>query len=125
MALDLADRHAAGVHRDDLLVEPRKPPLIAGDQLRIKRAFAVAGNPEIELRGLGQHRLLRIAVAAVTLARRRLAVEMIIDLGVENALRQGLLQLVEQAVLGKNRLRVTPRQQIVQGILLDRHMRPP
>jgi hypothetical protein len=46
MALNLAHRHAAGVHRHDLLVEAGKPPLIARDQLRIKRSLAAtAVNP--------------------------------------------------------------------------------
>jgi hypothetical protein len=42
VAADLAHRHAARVHRDDLLVEVRKAPLILGDQLRIESAGPVA-----------------------------------------------------------------------------------
>ena len=95
MALDLANGHAARVHRDDLLVEAGKPALIARNQLRIERPLPVARNAQIELRGLGQHRLLRIAVAAVALPRRRLAVQMVVDLRVQNAFRQSFLQLVE------------------------------
>ena len=49
-----------------------KPALIAGNQLRIERPLPVARNAEIELRGLGQHPLLRITVAGVALPRRRL-----------------------------------------------------
>ena len=37
MAVDLANRHAAGIHRDDLVVEIREPALVLGDQLRGER----------------------------------------------------------------------------------------
>ena len=91
MALDLPNRHAAGVHRHDLLVEARKAALIAGNQLRIKRAFAIARNAQIELGAPGQHRLLRIAIAMVGFARRGLAVEMLVELRIQNTLGQRLL----------------------------------
>src|SRR5271156_2925371 len=96
MALDFANGHTARIHRHDLLVEPRKPALIARNQLRIERPLPVTGNAQIELRGLGQNRLLRITVAAVALARRGLAVQMVVDLRVQNALRQSFLQLVRK-----------------------------
>jgi hypothetical protein len=82
MALDLAHRHAARVHRDDFVVEARKPSLIALDQLRIERAFAVARNAHVDLRSFRQNRLLRIAVAPVLGALRGFVVEMIVKLGV-------------------------------------------
>ena len=62
MALDLANGHAARIHRHDLLVEARKPALMARDQLWIEHTLPVTRNAQIELRGLGQHRLLRIAL---------------------------------------------------------------
>src|SRR3954470_8136686 len=77
MTLDLPGRHASRVHGDDLLVEARKPPLIPGDQLRVERAFPIARNTQVQLGILGQHRLLRIAIAVIGLARRRLAIEMV------------------------------------------------
>ena len=43
MALDLAHRHAARVHRHDLVVETGKPSLIALDQLRIERTSRSRG----------------------------------------------------------------------------------
>jgi hypothetical protein len=82
MTLDLAHRHAARVHRHDLVVEAGKPPLIALDQLRIERAFAVARNADVDLRRFRQNRLLRIAVAPVLGAVRSFTVEMIVQLGV-------------------------------------------
>jgi len=42
---DLARAHTAGVHRDDLVVEPREAALILGDQLRIKLGLAVVAEP--------------------------------------------------------------------------------
>ena len=42
VALDLADAHAAGVHRDDLVVEAGKAPLVLGDQLRVEGRQPVA-----------------------------------------------------------------------------------
>jgi hypothetical protein len=50
---------------------------------------------------------------------------MIVDLGVQNALGQRLLQLVEKPVLVENLLRVAPSQKLIQGVLLDRNKRPP
>ena len=82
MALDLAHRHAARVHRHDLVVEAGKPSLIALDQLWIERAFPVARNADVDLRRLRQDRLLRIAVAPVLGAVRGFTVETIVQLGV-------------------------------------------
>ena len=39
MAADLADRHPARIHRDDLVVEIRKPTLVFGDQFGSVHAF--------------------------------------------------------------------------------------
>src|SRR4051795_5412842 len=125
MTLDLPGRHASRVHGDDLLVEARKPPLIPGDQLRVERAFPIARNTQVQLGILGQHRLLRIAIAVIGLARRRLAIEMVVQFRVQDALGQRFLQLVEKPILGKHLLRIAPRQKLVQRALLDRHSPPP
>src|SRR5436305_4943969 len=125
MTLDLPGRHASRVHGDDLLVEARKPPLIPGDQLRVERAFPIARNTQVQLGILGQHRLLRIAIAVIGLARRRMAVEMVVQFRVQDALGQRFLQLVEKPILGKHLLRIAPRQKLVQRALLDRHSPPP
>src|SRR5215217_2175958 len=70
---DLAGAHAARVHRDHLVVEARKAALILGDQLRIEAGLAVARDLQIELAGVGDHRLAAIAVAAVAAVARLLA----------------------------------------------------
>ena len=125
MALDLADRHAARVHRHDLLVEAGKPALIAGNQLRIERAFAITRNAQIQLGAPGQHRLLRIAITMIGFARRCLAIEMLVELRIQNTLSQRLLQFVKQTVLGKDLLGIASRKQLVQRTLLDCHSSPP
>src|SRR3954453_7905087 len=125
MTLDLPGRHASRLHGDDLLVEARKPPLIPGDQLRVERAFPIARNTQGQLGILGQHRLLRMAIAVIGLARRRLAIEMVVQFRVQDALGQRFLQLVEKPILGKHLLRIAPRQKLVQRALLDRHSPPP
>ncbi len=81
MADDLASAHAAGVHRDDLVIEPRKPPLVLSDQLRIEADLAVTRHRELDLAGVGDHRLPSITV---TPAARLLAGQVMVHLGVEN-----------------------------------------
>ena len=91
MPLDLADRHAARVHRHDLLVEARETALIARDQLRIEAPLPVVWNLDVDLRRLGENGLLRIAVAMIGLSRRCFAFKMIVQLGVQNPFRQSFL----------------------------------
>ena len=73
MAADLAHRHAARIHRDDLVVEVREAALIFGDQLRIEASRPVARDRQRHLRRAGQNRLLRMAVAAVGACPRTLS----------------------------------------------------
>src|SRR5215213_376635 len=51
MADNLAGAHAAGVHRDDLVVEPREAALIFGDQLRIETGLAIARHRQLDPAG--------------------------------------------------------------------------
>jgi hypothetical protein len=61
----------------------------------------------------------------VLLALGRLAIKVIFNLSVQNALGQRLLQLVKKAVLVENLLRVAAVQKLIQSLFLDCHMRPP
>jgi hypothetical protein len=81
--------------------------------------LAVTRNRQLELTGVGQHRLRTRAVADI--ARRLLALlaEMMIQLGVQNPLRQRSLQLINQPVILEHRLSVVPGQQLIQQLLLD------
>ena len=54
-----------------------------------------------------------------------LAIKMIVDLGVQNTFGQRLLQLVEQAVLIENLLRIAAIQKLVQRVFPDRPRHPP
>src|SRR3954468_18010195 len=47
MADNFAGAHAAGVHRDDLVIKPRKAALVSGDQLRIETGMAVARHRQL------------------------------------------------------------------------------
>jgi hypothetical protein len=121
MAADLAHAHPARVHRNDVVVEIRKPPLIPRDQLRVERPRPITRNLDRHLRGSRQHGLLGGSIPPVRLAFAALLIEMLVDLGVQNALRQSLLQLIDKPVATENLLRVASRKKLVQNILLDRH----
>jgi hypothetical protein len=82
-----------GVHRDDLVVETRKATLVFGDHLRIKARLAVARYFQFNLARDSNDRLPAITISPVA---RLLAGEMVVHLGVQNPLGQGLLQVIEQ-----------------------------
>ncbi|CAM5602904.1 hypothetical protein ATER59S_05514 [Aquamicrobium terrae] len=88
VAADLAHAHAARIHGDDLVVELGEAALIFGDRLRIERAGPVPWDRKLHLRRACQHRLLRMPVAPVARpVGLALIVEMLVKLGVQNALR--------------------------------------
>jgi hypothetical protein len=62
-----------------------------------------------------------MAVAAVGTAFGAFIIEVLVKLGVQYPLRQRLLQVVQQAVLGKNLVRIAAGKQLVQNFLLDSH----
>ena len=88
--MDLANRHAARIHRHDLLVEARKPSLIALDELGIEGSLSITRNLDVDFRRLGQHGLLRIAIAVIGFASCLLANEVIVKLRVQNPLGKRL-----------------------------------
>ena len=94
MSGDLARTHAAGVHRDDLLVEAGKAALVFADQLRIEAALPVARNGKLERSGVGQNRLLAVAVARIAAL---ITLQVMIQLGLQRTIGERLLQLVDQA----------------------------
>ncbi len=94
MALDLSNRKTPRIHRHDLIVETRKPPLILGDQLRIEASFPVAWNLNLQLCRIGQDPFLRIAntvIAAVPVAFLSLLRQMVVHPGTQHALGKRLL----------------------------------
>ena len=63
VSLDVTHAQAAGVERDDLLVEPVKAPLALLDDLRLKRPVTVAGPVQGNRAMIGVQRLGCAAVA--------------------------------------------------------------
>jgi hypothetical protein len=112
MALDLAGRQSPCVHGHDLLVEAWKPALIFGDQLRLERRAAVARNLDLELGRIGRNSLAAEAVAVI--AGFVILLEMMIEFRIQSAFGQTLLQLIDQAVLGKQSLRIVSSEQLIQ-----------
>ena len=62
---NLAGAHAAGVHRDDLVIEPREAALVLGDQLRAAAGLAVARHRELDLAGIRDDGRLAITISSM------------------------------------------------------------
>lgn len=115
VAADLAHRHATRIHGDDLLVEIGKAALAFGDQLGVEGPGPVTRDRQGHLQRGGQDRLLRMPVATVGRAiGLALIVQVLIQFGVKNALRQRLLQVVDKTVPGENLVRIAARKQLIQ-----------
>jgi len=111
VADDLPGAHAARVHRHNLVVEAGKPALVLGDELGIEGRLPVAGDLQLDPAGLGGHPLAHITIPAVAGLLRG---QVMIHLGIQGPLGQSLLEIIEQPVGVKRRLRVRPGQQLVQ-----------
>ena len=123
MAADLAHAHAARIHGDDLVVEIGKTALIFGDQLWIEGASPIPRNRQGHLRRARQYRLLRGAIATIGVAPAfTLALKVLVKFGAQNALRQRLLQIVDETARGKNLGRIAARQKPVQQFFLNSHV---
>jgi len=129
VARDLRQRlAAAGVHRNDLVVEPRETALVLGNQLWVKPRLAVARHRQLDLAGVGDDRLLPVTVTPVA---RLLASQVMVHLGIENPFGQRLLQFIDQPVRVENRLGVGAGQQLVKDgvryprFFPSRHCRAP
>ena len=110
MALDLANRHAAGVEAQNLIVEPVEPGLAFRDQLRLKAPRPVARNRNSNLALLRQKRLRTCPIAAVAASPAGrvalLVAQMLRQLGAECPLDQRFLQLLEKPVFAGQILRL-------------------
>src|SRR4051794_16241055 len=109
MALDLANRHAARVETENLLVEAVEPRLALGDQQRLEAAGPVARHGNVDFAIVGQDGLGAAPVAAVAAATAgRIALliaKMLAQLGSQSALDQRLLQLFEKTIRARQVLR--------------------
>jgi len=103
MALDLPHRHAAGVQRQDLVVEASPAGLVLGDDLWLKTTVAVTGHFNRHLAELAFEGLLALAVAGVAggIGYRLVAgvAKVFGHLGFQRTLDQFLGELLEQAML--------------------------
>lgn len=128
MPLNLAGRHAPGIHADDLAIELGKAPLILGDQQRIEGAVPVTGDVQDNLAAVGGHRLLAAAIAPIgglVLALRRffgaLFIKMDVHLRAQRTFRQRLGQFRQDAGLTKQIARRAAFHQPVQKVFVDAH----
>lgn len=112
LALDtllLPHRHAARVHRHNLVVEARESPLVFGHQPRLEASLAVARHLEAHRPVLGEHRLVAGAVAVVArvlgLVGAGPVAEVVREFGAQRALDQRLLECHQGGVhrLGAHR----------------------
>src|SRR3954464_6501115 len=116
MADNLAGAHAAGVHRDDLVVEPRKATLVSGNQLRVEAGLAVARHRQLDPASVGKDRLLAVAISPIA---RLFAGQMMVHLGVENPFGQGLLQVVKKPIGLQGSSRIGAGQQLIKHGIRD------
>src|SRR6056297_3346753 len=106
MPLDLAGRHAAGIHAHDLAVELWKTALVFGDQQWIEDAVPIARDVQDGLAVIGRHRLAATAIAAVACLILALGsffgalpAKVFLHLGRQRAFRQRFRQLGKIALL--------------------------
>ena len=81
-------------------------PISAGS----KRPCRSRGIAQLQLARVGDYRFAAIAIAVIATLRFRGTVQMMVQLGIEHALGQSLLQLIDQAATAEYRRRVSPRQ---------------
>ena len=95
-------------------------PAVLLDELRVEPALPVPGNRQLQPAIVGQHPLAAVAVAVVAAGLLILAVEVVVQLGVEDAFRQRLLQVLDQLAALKRLKRVRSSQQLIQQLVRNR-----
>jgi hypothetical protein len=97
--LDVAGGHAAGIQRQDHVIDLAEPPLPFRHDLRLEGAITVAGNPDPDRPGRRGHRFVITAVAGIARAvPRRVAFhipQVVIELGAQRPLQHRLGQLAQ------------------------------
>jgi len=105
VSADIAHRHAARIERQDALVEAVETALALGHDHRLEAAVAITRHRKLHLTVLGEHRLVRMAVAAGACAPpdriALLVAQVITQFGAQRALQKRLLQLLEQPVIAQ------------------------
>jgi len=121
MGGDVANRHPAGVHPEDSVIQPRQTGLALGHQLGLKRALPIPRGVDIHRPELGLYRLRGGAVAHVPdPARRRLTrriAQMLGQLALERRVDHPTRELREQPALAGDLVRVKTLQRVLQCLL--------
>lgn len=103
MMLNIANRHPAGVKRNDHVVEPAQAPRALGDQRRGETAVTIAWDRQTDIADLTGHRLGREAITGIrqfTPNRITLLIpEMIGQLGSQTTLQHRLDHLRQKPAL--------------------------
>jgi hypothetical protein len=115
---DLARRHPARVHRDDLVVETCEAALMLRHDLRLERALPITRQVDLDRSVIGDQRLRRQAVAAIRLIlgrlSRELVAEMLRQLSRRRTLDHAPRQLLQQSIRTRDRLRAfTTGEQLI------------
>lgn len=126
--LDLSHRHAVGVEREHVLIEPGEAPGVLGDEAWLEGPRPIARDGQGDRAVLGEHGLGRRSVPVILLALgfgRPLRVAQVMrELAGQGALVDHLLHLAEQLVQLGHRLPI-PQQRINScGVELRRWRRP-
>jgi len=118
---DVAHRHAAGVEREDLVVQAGQARLALAHQPRFKRPVAVARRLDRDRTEFGLHRLGRVPVAVIAgSARRRLprrTAQMLGQLGAQRRLDHAPGKLGNQPTGPGDLVRIEPLQRVLQRII--------
>ncbi|GFG54799.1 hypothetical protein MAGR_62400 [Mycolicibacterium agri] len=103
MMLYIADRHPAGIKRDDHVIEPAQAPRTLGDQRRSEAPVAIARDRQPDVTDLTGHGLGGEPVTGVgQLPPDRIALlitQMVAQLGGQSALQNGFDHLRQKAAL--------------------------
>lgn len=126
MPLDVASRHPARIVREDLVVEGREASLMLRDERRLEGAAPVAGDADGDVAVLALERLGGMAVAggarAAAVGSMLLVAEVVGHLAFEGTLDEASGELVEEAALGEELLRVVAvLEELVEEFFWDRH----
>ena len=120
MRRDVAHRHAAGVEREDLLVQARQSRLALADQPRLERRRAIARRAHLDRPQLALHCLGRVPVTEVAGAARgrlpRRVAEVLGQLGAQRGLDHTAGELRDQPARTGDLIGLKALQRVLQSV---------
>jgi hypothetical protein len=127
MRLDIPGRQAPRIQREDLVVEPLKPPLTLANDLRLEAPIPIARRVDADRAVLGDQRLRRRPVPGIARPARRLLMglipQMVGQLDLHRPLHQPLRQLAQQAARPRDLLlRPRPREQLIDQLVREQRL---